>query len=278
MKLSDVIAVVAAAISIIALFIGIYAAYVTQRVATSGFQSAEKVKSDTATLLAALRGIMVKAVLYSQQDRATRDDENKPNYIDIKPEKAVIQGFLNSPTAVAYYAFAAERSRKARKEGKKGEEWRLFFLMIADLLRTDNTYACGLQAAQIEKMFDTVSDDDMESMSSHLEDLVGSVQGILQNRQDDVLIKVLVDQPDRDPKLEDFAGFMDFLRSRGIKDPDVDLLWSSANGEESLVKDALKRGAKLNVGGTEIIDRYKQLWEEYKAQPSVQGSSPKKPK
>jgi len=278
MKLSDVIAIVAAAIALIALFIGIYAAYVTERVATSGFQSAEKVKADTASFLAALRGIMIKAALYTQQNPSTRDDEKKPDYIDIKPEKAVIQTFLNSPTAIAYYVFVAEKSKKAREAGKAGEDWRVFFLRIADLLRTDNTYSCGLQAARIEKLFDTVSDDDIESMSSHLEDLVGSVKGMLRDRQDDVLMNVFVDKLDKGPDLNDFEGFVDFLRARGVNDPEVDLFWSSAHGDLAVAKDALKRGAKVNVTDGQIIARYPQLWEEFKKRPSVQAGSAGKTK
>jgi hypothetical protein len=278
MKLSDVIAMVAAAVAFIALFIGIYAAYVTERVAGSGFQSAERVKADTASLLAALRGIMVKAALYTQQDPASRDDEKKPDYIDVRPEKAVIQGFLNSPTAVAYYVFVAERSKNATKAGKPGEEWRVFFLLIADLLRTSNTYSCGLQAAKIEKMFDTVSDDDIESMSSHLEDLVGSVKGMIRERQNDVLMSVFVDKLDSGPDMNEFEAFVGFLRSKGIKDPDVDLFWASTSGDTEVAKDALKRGARVNVTDKEIISRYQQLWKEYSAQPSIQQDTSKRSK
>lgn len=264
MKASDITALVSAAIAVIALFISIYAAYVTQRVGTSGFQSAERVKSDTASLLAAFRGIMIKSALYTQQDPKTRDDDKRSDYIDIRPEKAVIQSFLNSSTAIAYYGFAAKRSKKAQETGKKGEEWRVFFLMLVTLLYTDNTYSAGVQAAKLEKLFDTVSEEDIEEMSSGLEDLVGSIKRIVQDRQNDPLLYVIVDNLGK--KDASFEGFVEFLRAQGIKDPDVDLFSSAASGDVALAEDALKRGAKLNTTEGEIKTRYKDLWQKFNSE------------
>ena len=261
LKASDITALVSAVVAVLALFISLYAAYVTQRVATSGFQSAEKVKSDTASLLAALRSIMIKSALYTQQDPKNRDDDTRADYIDIRPEKAAIQNFLISSTAIAYYDFAAKRSKKARETGKKDEDWRVFFLMLVTLLHTDNTYSAGVQAAKLEKMFDTVSEEDIEGMSSGLEDLVGSIKRISQERQNDALLYVLVDNAGKkEASFEDFVGF---LRAQGIKDPDVDLFWSAANDDVNLSKDALKRGAKVNTTEGEIKSRYKGLWEKF---------------
>lgn len=264
--LSDIIAFVSSAIAAIALFISIYAAYVTQRVATSGFQSAEKLKSDTAALLSNLRGIMVKSALYTQQDPKIRDNPKSPEYIDIGPEKAGIQTFLNSPTAIAYYAYVANKSKKARDTGKKEEEWRVFFLQVEQLLHTGNTYSAGKLAARIEKMFDSVSGQDIEDMSSQLEDLPGSIRQILQERQYDPIFAVLVDETG-EKKKRPFDEFVTYLRAQGIKDPDVDLFWSAINGDASLAEDALKRGAKVNTTDTEIEIRYKELWEKFNSEP-----------
>lgn len=264
MKASDITALVSAAIAVIALFISIYAAYETQRVATSGFQAAERVKSDTAGLLAALRGIMLKSVLYTQQDPKTRDDDKRADYIDIRPEKAVVQSFLNSSTAIAYYDFAAKKSKKAQEVGKKGEEWRVFFLMVVTLLHTDNTYGAGVQAAKLEKLFDTVSEEDVEEMSSDLEDLVGSIKRIAQDRKNDPLLYVFVDNLGK--KEASFEDFVEFLRAQGIKDPDVDLFSSAVSGNLDLAKDALKRGAKVQTTDGEIKSRYKDLWEKFNSE------------
>lgn len=116
---SDIIALVSAVVAVVALFVSLYAARVTRRVATSGFQSAERVKSDTANLLAALRGIMIKAALCTQDDPKTRDNKQRADCIDIRPEKAAIQSFLGSSTAIAYYDFAAKRARRRRNRAKR---------------------------------------------------------------------------------------------------------------------------------------------------------------
>ncbi|MGD0179290.1 MAG: hypothetical protein ABSC15_05690 [Terriglobales bacterium] len=258
---SDIIALVSAVVAVVALFVSLYAAHVTRQVATSGFQSAERVKSDTANLVVALRGIMIKAALYTTDDPKTRDDEQRADSIDIRPEKAAIQSFLTSSTAIAYYDFAAKRSKKA---GEKEEEWRIFFLTLVTLLRTDNTYSAGVQAAKLEKMFDTVSEEDLKGMSSGLGDLVGSIKRILHNRGDDVLLYVFVDNAGK--KRASFEDFVAFLRAQGINDPDVDLFWSSANNDMSLAEDALKRGAKVSTKAGEIKSRYKALWQKFSAE------------
>jgi hypothetical protein len=263
MKISDVIAMVAAVVALSALFISIYSAYVTQRVATSGFQSAEHVKSDTANLLAALRGIVIKGVLYTQQDQARRDEPTAPEYIDIRPEKAALQTFLNSSTAIAYYAFVAKKSRQANETGKSGEEWRTFFLLLGQLLSTSNQYSAARQAAHIEKMFDTITNDDIEEMSDGLEDLVGSIKSIMKERQYDPIFNVLVDRPGEQPF--DFAEFVKYLREQGVKDPDVDLSWSVISSDVDQTKDAVSRGAKVHVTPSEIIARYPEQAKRFRA-------------
>jgi hypothetical protein len=261
MKIGDLIALVAAVIAVLALFISIYSAYVTQRVATSGFQSSEHVKSDTATLLATLRAIIIKGVLYTQEDKAVRDDPGNPDYIDIRPEKAMLQTFLSSPTAIAYYAFVAKKSRQATDAGRQGEEWRVFFLRLGQLMSTANQYAAAQQAAHIEKMFDTLTDEDIEGMSEGLEDLVGSIKSIMNERLHDPIFNVVVDKPGE--QAIDAVEFVKYLREHGVKDPDVDLFWSAGSGDLDLTKDALARGAKINITDSEIIARYPEQLKSY---------------
>jgi hypothetical protein len=267
LKTSDVIALVSAAVAGLSLAISIYAISSQERVATSGFQSAQKVKLDTAELLSALRGIMLKAALYTQQDPKRRDDQNYSDYIDIRPEKASIQRFLNSATAVAYYAFVARRSSAAGKAGKKGEEWRIFFLSLAQLLNTSNTYSAGKSAAKIETMFDDVSEEDIEEMSAGLEDLPGSVRKILKGRSDDLIIKVMTELGAKSEADSKFPDFVAYLREQGVKDPDVDLFWSAISGDKNVAQDALTRGAKLNTTEGDIISKYQDLWKRFNAAP-----------
>jgi hypothetical protein len=267
LKTSDVIALVSAAVAGLSLAISIYAISSQERVATSGFQSAQRVKLDTAELLSALRGIMVKAALYTQQDPKRRDDLNYSDYIDIRPEKASIQRFLNSATAVAYYAFVARKSSEARKAGKKGEQWRIFFLSLEQLLNTSNTYGAGKSAAKIETMFDDVSEEDIEEMSTGLEDLPGSVRKILKERPYDPIIQVMTELGAKGEADSKFPDFVAYLREQGVKDPDVDLFWSAISGDKNVAEDALNRGAKLNTTQGDIISKYQDLWKRFIAAP-----------
>jgi len=263
-EISDVIALVSAVFALLALFVSIYTALVTERVATSGFQSAEKVKSDTASLMAALRGIMVKGALYSQLDKTTRDDSKSSGYVDIAPEKTVIQGFIDSPTALAYYAYAADRSKEAREQGDKPEAWRTFFLSLTDVLRTDNPYSAAKKAGELEKMFDAVSDRDLTEISSNLEDLPGSIKRVLQDRSYDPLIAAITSDDDQISK-DDFKAFIKYLKNQGVKDPDVDLFQGVFANDVNVVKDALAHGAKTSTTDVAIVNLYKDQWEKFKA-------------
>jgi hypothetical protein len=265
LKASDLIALASAGVAFIALLIGIYAASVTQRVATSGFQSAERVKSDTAILLAALRSFMVKAALYSQQDPKLRNDKNFASYIDVQPERTIIQSFLNSPTAIAYYSFVTRKSKEATEAGRKGEEWRVFFLYIGQLTFDTNVYNAGKAAAKIERMLEKLSNDDLEEMSSSLEDLIGSIKTTIRDRKYDPLLEAFVGAKSDTDDSEAIQRFISYLRNQRLKDPDVDLLWAAGSGDAVVLKDALKRGAKVDVTTGEIISRYKEKWETFRA-------------
>ena len=118
---SDIVAIVSAGIALLALFIGLYASFVAQRVATSDFQAVELVKSETAQLISVLRSLVMKGVVWSQQDKERRDDPNFESYVDTKPERKLIETFQHSSTALAYYTFVAKKSKEARVSGKKGE-------------------------------------------------------------------------------------------------------------------------------------------------------------
>jgi hypothetical protein len=201
-------------------------------------------------------------VLYSQQDKSRRDDATAPEYIDIRPEKTALQAFLNSPTAVAYYVFVAEKSRQASEAGRKEEVWRTFFLRLGQLLNTANQYEAAQQAAQLEKMFDTITDKDIEEMSDSLEDLVSSIKSMMKARPYDPIFNVLVDRPGEQPF--DFPKFVKYLREHGVQDPDVDLASSVISGDVNLTKDAFSRGAKVSVTGSDIIARYPEQVKRYR--------------
>lgn len=269
LKTSDVIALVSAAVAGLSLVIAILANRSQGRIATSGFQSAQRFKLDTAELLAALRGIMIKAALYTQQDPALRENQDYSDYIDIRPEKASIQRFLNSSSAVAYYAFVARKSREARAAKRESEAWRIFFMELEQLLSMSNTFAAGRLAAKIEMMFDDVSDQEIEEMSAGLEDLAASIRKILQERPYDIAIKAMTEIGQESEADSRFPAFITYLREQGTKDPDVDLWWAVNSGDTAVLEDARKRGAKLQTTQGDIVSKYHEEWEKFDASQSA---------
>jgi len=259
---AETIAYWSAILAVVAAFISLYAVHVTRTVATSGFQSAERVKSDTAGLLAALRSLMVKGALYTQQDSKQRDDASSPGFIDIKPERAVIQMFLCSPTAIAYHSFAADKGREATESGKRSEPWRAFGLQLAGVLQGGNPMSAALQAARLEKLLDGVTDDQLTAISANLEDLPGAIDKLRRARPHDVLTQVLFSMEDDSPH-HVLPQFVEFLREQGVDDPEVDLLWASSTGRVDVAQEALKRGASVNVDAKTIIARHRALWDKF---------------
>lgn len=172
-------------ISLIALVNSILAFRHSRKVSTSDFQATQKVKVDTATLIASLRGIMVKGAIYSQQDKVQRKLKTYSRYVDNSPEKKVVQDFLCSPTAIAYHSYLSERSRKATTTG---EEWRTFFLQAAELLNEDDQYAAAMRAARLEKLFHPMGKEDFAGVSRYLQNLSAALKNLFEGIPHDTLI------------------------------------------------------------------------------------------
>ena len=266
-SLTDTIAAIAAAISFIALFVGLYAASVSRQVESSGFQAVEKVKLETATFIAVLRSLMVKGALYTQQDQHRRDDPAFEAYLDIEPEQKAILEFMHSPTALAYYSFVAKKSKEARESGKKQEEWRVFFLQLGQLQQTKNPWSAARVAARLERQFDGLAEADFREIASNLDNLPKAIELLFSEREHDVLTYVLVEKEIDDGPLSDdhFIDFVQFLRKdKSIDDPELDVFWAAASGDTQLLESAHQRGANLQITSGALIKRYQQWVPEFK--------------
>ena len=113
MKMSDALPFVSFVVSLIALGNSILSFRMSRRASTSDYQATQKVKLETTALIAALRAMMVKGAIYSQQDVEQRKKKDYSRYVDLTAEKKVVQDFLCSPTAIAYYSYLTERSKRA---------------------------------------------------------------------------------------------------------------------------------------------------------------------
>ena len=92
MKITDLLPFVPAVsftVALVALGNSILAFRLSRRVSTSDFQATQKVKLDTAALIAALRGIMVKGAVYSQHDSTLRKKKDYGRYVDLTAEKKI---------------------------------------------------------------------------------------------------------------------------------------------------------------------------------------------
>jgi hypothetical protein len=189
MKISDTLPLVSIVISLIALGNSILSFRLSRRASTSDYQATQKVKLETAALIAALRAMMVKGAIYSQQDVELRKKKDYSRYVDLTAEKKVVQDFLCSPTAIAYYSYLTERSKKA---GKSGEEWRTFFLQAVELLLEDNQYAAATKAAQLEKLFHPIDAEDFVGISRNMQDLSVALRRVFDETSHDPLITALM--------------------------------------------------------------------------------------
>ena len=263
---SQAIALGSAIVALFSLLVSTYAVKNARRVQTSGFKASESVKSDTARLVATLRSLMLKGVLYTQQERATRDKASEPHFIDLKAEKNAIQDFLTSSTALAYYGYAARSSESSRIQGKEGDEWRIFFLRLVGLLHICNPYAVAKEAAWIEKMIEPITGKDIEYMSAGLNDISATLTQIMQDRQHDPIFHVLVDLNREDDKKENDLAleFILHLELTGKDDNDLRLFAGVIRDDIDKVKAAAEAGAKVNITIGELLRRYKDEFQEFR--------------
>ncbi len=266
MKITDLLPFVPAVsftVALVALGNSILAFRLSRRVSTSDFQATQKVKLDTTALIAALRGIMVKGAVYSQQDSAQRKKRDYARYVDLAAEKKVVQDFLCSPTAIAYYSYLSDKSKKA---AESGEEWRTFFLQAAELLSEDNQYAAAKKAARLEKLFHPIEPNDFVGISRYLQDLGAALKRLFDNIPQDTLIAALMGASEPEVQGDAFRDFIIFLKQeKKIVDPDVDLFYGVFLNDTDVINDAVARGANVQTVDSEITARYKQLFDEFRA-------------
>ncbi|HEX7157922.1 MAG TPA: hypothetical protein VF214_02815 [Edaphobacter sp.] len=212
MKPTDWLSVV---VSSFALVTSIFAFRHTRGASTSDYQAMQKVKLDTAALIAALRAMMYKGANYSQQPPSLRGMKNYGHYVDLTAEKKVVQDFLCSPTAIAYSSYLTERSKRAKVVGS-GEEWRTFFLQVAELLSENDQRVAAKRAARLEKLFHPLQEDDFKGISENIKDLSGGLKRLFENIKHDPVVDewMKITEPELSP--EEFGEFVVFLRRRRL--------------------------------------------------------------
>jgi hypothetical protein len=247
-------------ISVLAIIIcigsAIYSGMLSEKLASSDHKAKEQVKADTAKLLSTLRSLMNKGALSS----TTKDA------IDIKPEKDAISEFMNSQTGFAYYSWVDEKSSQAESEGRQGGSWRVFFLYLSELANADNAYVAARRAADVELLFDDLSEDDVEKIAYFNSDLIQAISENSKNREGNVVIKALVEsQKERqiENSSENLLAKLTFLKNKGINDPNIDMFIATITGEISILEKALEAGADPHITDAALLRKYENELEDF---------------
>lgn len=262
--ITDLISVLSVGVALLALSVSFYSNRLSRKVATSDFRAVELVKSETAEIIAIFRALIMKGVVYSQQEKSKRDDKSFENYIDTKAERNGIEKFMHSSTALAYYTYIAKRSKEARESGKESEKWRAFFLKLTELRYESHPWISAKLAAELECLFEEIREKEIIEIADNLRDLPKAINLLFGEREYDTLMKVMV-EPKQEAVDEDvFVDFVKFLKEvKLIDDPDLDVFWAVFTDNKELIESSHQKGANLNIRSGEIIERYKKFIDEF---------------
>lgn len=250
--LSAVIAAIALLSSIISTFLSIQT---SRKLGSVDFQSAERVKADTSELISTLRSVIYKGIMFRL---------NSKN-LTIEHEKEMVSKFSTSTTGFAFHIWAAEKSRVASENGDQSEPWRTFQLRLTEILNATDPGEAVSAATSIQLMFSGLVKDDFETISDYLDDIPKALVKLESNIEHDIVMKVNRDLFANESKESELTtkAKLNFLKSKGVVDPDIDLFIAIDNDDAGLAKDALDRGASPNASLGEIWDRHQKVLEGF---------------
>jgi len=241
---------------IISMVAAVYSRILSEKHSSSDYKASEQVKSDTARLLSTLRSFMHKGVLSSTTKKE----------INIEPEKEAISKFMNSQTGFAYYSWVDEKSAQAEQEGKKGESWRVFFLYLSELANSDSPYAASRRAADVELMFDDLTESDVAKIADFNADLIEAISKNSKNREGNVVIKALVEsqrEKQKENSGDRFVAKLKYLKNTGVDDPNIDMFLATISGDVSQLEKALKAGADPHTTDEALLKKYEKELKSY---------------
>ncbi|MGI0027028.1 MAG: hypothetical protein ACREAD_04225 [Nitrosopumilaceae archaeon] len=160
--------------SAFALILSIISVVVSVRISSSDYKAEQDVRANTVQLLASIRSILIKSALLSQNSKST---------IDFKNEHKVINTFLSSTTAFAYWSWVSYKSEHA---GSNPEEWRVFFLYLGSILDTDVKQYVNMakQSIKVEKLLTQLTQSDIRQISNYVLNLSESIARFKEGPQD----------------------------------------------------------------------------------------------
>ena len=238
-----------------ALVSGIIAIIIVTKVSSSDYKAEQDLKADTARLLASLRSIMTKGAVRSLKPPGAKKSP------DFKQELKVVNDFLSSTTAFAYWSWEGYKSKG--KEGQP-EPWRHFFLYLIDILDSDDNYRKMMDCAvAIEELLTSLSKHDIRSIGRYISDIEEAVGDFKESRQHSILIKAITEiyNEHRGPKMN-YRKFL-HLKDKDIKDPNIDMFLALFKSDVSALEAALEAGADWSMTSTQLFDKYRNELEDF---------------
>ena len=247
----------AALVSGFAVVLSALALVATVRVGSSDFRAEERVNEDMTRLLSSLRSIYLKAAWLTDQPK--KKDKAHASLFD--DERRVVQEFLTSTTAPAFYALEGRISARA---GKQGEEWRLFSYYLIDILRApmpENYRIIANRAVRTERLITELLPDELDRLSKDASSLSRAIREFARNRAGSTLAtaayKAFGGESDLDKARAVSMGMLQALKRKGVADPDIDLLIASIQRDKEGIRRALNAGAQIGITVGDLMSRYK---------------------
>lgn len=237
----------------IAIILGAIALLITAQVESSDYKSQQEVKTDLARLLATLSSAQVRAGIKMAPGAREKTD--------LRVEKAGLLAFMQSTTGFAFYGFAAHKSEKS---AKAPQEWRLFHLYMSEMIDTDDVGLFLNRAIRVQNLLTGMTKADLRQLANAVQDIAKSVASFDYVVENNVLLKAMrgiygVD-PKTAPKPEDenasFIAALNFLKSKGVTDPDVDLFLAVHANDTTALQAAIDAGGNVNVTTGALLKRY----------------------
>ena len=269
------LAIAAFAVSVIALFAGLYASRVARHVEESGFKAEEQFKADMVALLSALRSIIVKGSLSAA--------DSTP--LSVEKEIDTIRTFQASTSGLALATWAARQGSIGASKDATAGRWRTLSLNLGNLAGAieDDTKQGGAAfnvmlrswATEVELTLEDLTENSVRIISKNIGDLPGTFAALKESRENDILLKAWFDvyrreKDSRSPEIQ--RRRLKQLQESGIDDPDLDmwlaLLSDSAESVDDL-KAALDRGANSAVSLSEVLARHEGTAREESANPAA---------
>jgi hypothetical protein len=256
-------------VSVIALFVGLYAGRVALHVEESGFKAEEQFKADLVALLSSLRSIIVKGAINAASSSP----------LSIEKEIDVIRDFQASTSGLALAAWAARQGSAGDSRDQTAGRWRTLSIDLGNLSgATGNDVEQGAAsnaripnwATSVELTLEDLTEDSVRAISRNIRDLPGTFADLKVSRENDILLKSwfkIYQDKEQAGSPEVQRRRLEDLRDSGVDDPDVDAWLAVLSGNVDDLKAAVGRGANTATDLNEVLARYEGSAREEGANP-----------